>query len=132
MRIAEPAIAAAQQHDALAGLGQIGEHGLFVVVEDLSPDRHAQHEIAALGAGLVGAGAATAFLGTKMLLITVVDQRVQIVRRLEGDVAALAAIAAIRPAELDELLAAKAHGTAAAVTALQVDLGLVEEFHRSP
>ena len=37
MRIAEPAIAAAQQHDALAGLGQIGEHGLFVVVEDLSP-----------------------------------------------------------------------------------------------
>src|SRR5438552_2024268 len=87
---------------------------------------------AALGAGLVGAGAATAFLGTKMLLITVVDQRVQIVRRLEHDVAALAAIAAIRPAELDELLAAKAHGAAAAITALQIDLGLVEEFHWSP
>src|SRR5438477_174330 len=103
MRIAEPAIAAAQQHDTLAGLGQVGEHGLLVVVEDLGPDRHAQHEIAALGAGLVGAGAATPFLGTKMLLITVVDQRVQIVRRLEHDVAALAAIAAIK------LCAALAH-----------------------
>src|SRR5947209_1734124 len=132
MRVAEPAIATVQQHDSLTRLGQIGEHGLLVVVEELGPNRDTQHEIAALGAGLVGAGAATAFLSTKMLLITVVDQRVQIVRRLEHDVAALAAIAAIRPTELDELLAAKAHGAAAAVTALQVDLGLVEEFHRSP
>src|SRR5438477_8642960 len=132
MRVAEAAIAAAQQDDALARLGQIGEHGFLVVIEDLGPDRHPQHEIAALGAGLVGAGAATAFLSPKMLLIMVVDQRVQIVRRLEHDVAALAAIATIRPAKLDELLAAKAHGAAAAVTALQVDLGLVEEFHRSP
>src|SRR5947207_15256795 len=118
MRIAEPAITAAQQHDALAGLGQIGEHGLFVVVEDLGPDRHAQHEIAALGAGLVGAGAATPFLGTKMLLITVVDQRVQIVRRPKPDVAALPAIPAIRPAKPDELPRPKALGAPPAVPPL--------------
>src|ERR1041385_6944826 len=130
MRVAEPAIAAAQQHGALPGLSQIGQHGFLVVVEDLGPYRHAQHEVAALGAGLVGAGPATAFLGAEMLLIAVIDQRVQILGRLEDDVAALAAIAAIRPAEFDELLAAKAHGAAPAVTALQVDLALVEKFHR--
>src|SRR5437868_1640465 len=132
MCVAEPAIAAAQQHDALAGFGQIGEHGLLIVIEDLGPDRHAKHEVATLGARLIGAGATAAFLGPEMLLIAVIDQRVQIVGRLEDDVAALAAIAAIGPTELDELLAAKAHRAAAAVTALQIDLGLVEEFHRSP
>ena len=65
-----------------------------------------------------------------MLAVAIVDQRVQIVRGLEDDVAALAAVAAVRPAEFDELLAAKAHRAAAAIAAFQVDLALVEEFHR--
>ena len=51
--------------------------------------------------------------------------------RDKDDVAALAAHAAIRPAELDELLAAKAHRAAAAIAALEVDLALIEEFHGS-
>src|SRR5262249_35247839 len=113
------------------GCGQIGEHGCAGVIENLRPKGHAQHEIGAVGARLVRAGAAAALLCAEMLLVAVVDQRVQIVGGLEHDVAALAAIAAIGPAELDELLAAKTHRAAAAVTALQVDLGLIEEFHRS-
>src|SRR6267154_1146903 len=129
MRIAEPAIAAAQQHDPLVRAGQVGEHGFLVVVEDLGPDGHAQHEIAAVGAGTVGPGSATPVLGAKMLLIAVIDQRVEIVGRDKADVAALAAHAAIGPAELDELLAPEAEAAAAAVTALEVDLALIEEFH---
>ena len=49
--------------------------------------------------------------------------------RDKDDVAAFAAIAAIRPAELDELLAAKAHRAAPAVAALQVNLTLIEKLH---
>ena len=84
----------------------------------------------AVGAGAVRAGAAAAVLGPEMLLIAVIDQRVQIVGGHEDDVAALAAVAAVGPAELDELLAAKAHRAAAAVAAFQVDLALIEELHR--
>src|SRR3954470_11590170 len=129
MRVAEAAIAAAQQHDALTRLRQIGEHGFLVVVEHLRPDRHAQHEVAAIRSGAVRAGPAAAVLRAEMLAVAIVDQRVQIVRGLEDDVASLAAVAAVRPAKLDELLAAKTHRAAAAIAAFQVDFALVEEFH---
>ena len=52
--------------------------------------------------------AGLAVLGEEVLLVAVVDQRVQPVDRLGPDVAALAAVAAVRAAELDELLAPEA------------------------
>src|SRR5207244_1483726 len=119
----------AQQHDPLARLRQVGEHGFPVVLEDLRPDRHAQHEVAAMGAGAVGASTAAPVLRPKMLPVAVIDQGVQVVGRDEGDVAALAAVAAVGSAELNEFLATKAHRAAPAVAALQVDLALIEEFH---
>src|SRR5882724_6162675 len=70
-----------------------------------------------------------AALGLEMLLVAVVDQRVEVGHRLDDDVAAAPAIAAVRPAELDELLAPEADAAGPAVAALQIDLGLVEEFH---
>ena len=39
MGIAEAAIAALGEHDALAELGQVGEQGLVVLVEDLRARR---------------------------------------------------------------------------------------------
>ena len=64
-----------------------------------------------------------------MLLVAIVDQRVQPVDRLDPDVAAAAAVAAVRPAELDELLAAERHRAGAAVAGAYVDFRLVEKFH---
>src|SRR5205814_4297330 len=80
---------------------------------------------------LIGPSPAAPVLGPQMLLIAIIDQRVQVFRCDQDDVAALAAHAAIRAAELDEFLAAKAHRAAPAVAALQIDLALIEEFHRS-
>ena len=57
------------------------------------------------GAGAVASHAVLAGLGLEMLLVAIVDQRVQPVDRLDADVAAAAAIAAVGAAELDELLA---------------------------
>ena len=129
MCVAEAAIAAAQQHDTLARAGEIGKHGFLVVLHDLRPDRHPQHEVATLGAGAVSPGASTPVLRPEMLPVTVIDQRVEIIESMENDVAALAALAAIGSAEFDEFLAAEAHRAPPAITALQVDLALVEEFH---
>ena len=70
-----------------------------------------------------------AALGLEVLLIAVVDERVEPVDRLHDHVAAAAAIAAVRPAELDELLAPERHAAVPAVAGADIDLGLIEEFH---
>ena len=131
MGIAEAAIPAAAQHDALARLGQVEEQGLAVIVEDLGPHRHLEGQGLAAGAAAVLAHAVIAAAGAEMLLVAVVDQGVQIGHGLDDDVAAAPAMAAVRPAELDEFLAAEGDGPGPAVAALHIDLALIEKFHAS-
>ena len=61
-----------------------------------------------------------------MLLVAVIDQRIEVGDAFGPDVAALAAVTAIGPTELDELLAAEADSTMSSITGLNVDLGLIE------
>ena len=70
-------------------------------------------------------------LGLEMLLIAVVDQRVQAVDHLDDDVAAAAAITAARSAELDILLAPERDAAVAAVAGADIDFCLVKKFHRA-
>src|SRR5262249_51263320 len=69
------------------------------------------------------------FLGFEMLLVAIIDERIEPVDRLHDHVAALAAVAAVRPAELDESLAPERHAAVAAVARADVHLGFIEEFH---
>jgi hypothetical protein len=64
-----------------------------------------------------------------MLLIAIVDERVEIVDAADDDVSAMAAVTAVRSAELDELLAPEADAAVTAIAGLDVDLGEVEELH---
>ena len=70
-----------------------------------------------------------AALRLEVLLVAIVDQRVEAVDDFDDDIAAAAAIAAVGAAELDELLAPEADAAGAAVARADIDLGLVEEFH---
>src|SRR3546814_7604890 len=112
--VAASAVAAAKHDDALARPGEIGKHSLLVVGQDLRADRHLDHQILAARAGAVRSSAAIASLRTEMLGVAKVDQRVQPRDRFKDDIAALAAVAAVRAAIFDELLAAEGHGTGAA------------------
>ena len=67
-----------------------------------------------------------------MLRVAEVDKGVQVFHGLEHDVAAAAAVAAVRATEFDEFLAAERDDAVAAVAGFYVDLGLVEEFHWVP
>ena len=64
-----------------------------------------------------------------MLGVAEVDQGVEVVFGDEDDVAALAAVAAVRAAELDEFLPPERDHAVAAVAGAEVDLGLVEKLH---
>ena len=64
-----------------------------------------------------------------MLLIAVVDKRVEPVDAFDEDIAAAPAVAAVRTAELDELFAPERDAARPAVAGADEDLGLVEKFH---
>ena len=102
---------------------------LLVVGEDLGADRDLDDEVVAAGAGAVRPGAALAARRAEMLGVAEVDQRIEAGHRLEDDVAALAAVAAVGAAKFDELLAPEADRAGAAGAGADEDLGLVEEMH---
>src|SRR3974390_1776876 len=126
MRVAEAAIAAMGDGRALADLGEIGQQRCAVFSVHLRAYRHLEHSIFAVGAGAVLPHAITATPGLEVLLVAVVDQRVQAGDRFDHNVAA---IAAVRAAELDELLAPERDAAVAAGAGLHIDLSFIEEFH---
>src|SRR5262245_35744863 len=127
MRVAESAVATLGDDDTLADFGEVSEQRLVVFVKNLRSRRYAQNDIRAAGAGAILAHAMTAGLGLEMLLIAIVDQRVQAVDALNDHIATAAAVAAIRSAEFDEFLAAKRDATGAAAAGQNINLGLVEK-----
>ena len=129
MDVAEAAVAAPGDHHALADLGQIGDERFAVLLEDLGSGRNLQHRIGAAPAGAVLAHAVNAGLGLEMLLVAIVDQRVQPIDAFGHDVAAAPAVAAVRSAELDEFLAAERNAAGAAVARADINFGLIKKFH---
>src|SRR5882724_11868853 len=129
MRIAESAIAAFGEHEFFAERGEVVDQHLAVFIEYLRSDRHLEHDRLAIGAMAVLAHAIGALLRLEVLLIAIVDQRVQPVDDFDDDIAAAAAIAAGGAAELDILLAAERDAAVAAVAGADIDLGFIEEFH---
>src|SRR5262249_34664877 len=129
MGVAEAALAAARDHRPLSHIGKVREQGLAVLLVDLRAGRHLEHDIVAARAVAVLAHAAAAVLGLEMLLVAVVDERVERVDRLHDHVTALAAVAAVRPAELDEFLAPERHAAVPPVARANIHLGFIEEFH---
>src|SRR5437773_156748 len=102
MRVAETAVAAARDNGARSHFGQIGEKVSAVGVENLRARRNFQDDVGGVGAGPVSAHAVPAGLCLEMLLITVIDQRVQARIAQGDDVAAGAAVATVGAAEFDE------------------------------
>src|SRR5690606_31498975 len=100
-----------------------------VEVPDLGADRNGDVEVGAGLTGHVAPAAGLAVRGLEAPLHAEVCERVEPLARHEIDAAAAAAVAAVRPAPRDELLAAKADRAVAAATGLDANLRFVDEFH---
>jgi hypothetical protein len=129
MRIAEPAIAAAREHRALTDFGEIGKQRFRVLRIDLRAHWHFQDHVSAICAVPVLAHSSGAILGFEMLLVAIIDERVETFDGLRNHVAASAAISAIRPAELNEFLTAERDAAVPAIAGADVDLCFIEKFH---
>src|SRR5271165_2741842 len=105
MRVAKAAIAARSDQRPLTGAGKIREQRLIIFRENLRSGRHFQNRVFTRGAGSIGAHPVLAVGSLEMLLIAEIDEGVEIVDALNPNAPAMAAIAAIRAAELNEFLA---------------------------
>ncbi len=110
-------------------LHQVTELFAGVGVRDDGADRHGNVEIVAGRAGAVIARTGRARPALEGALDTEVRERVDARRRAQIDAAAMAAIAAIRPAERHELLAPEAGAAAPAVTGVGLQSCFIDEFH---
>ena len=128
-RVAEAAVAAAQQGDGFARRVHVRQEGFLVVIENLRADGDFDEQGGRAGACTVRPGAVAALAGAEMLSVAEVDQGVEVLDRLEHDIAAAAAVAAVGAAELDEFLAPEGRDAVTAVAGFEVDFCLVEEFH---
>ena len=127
--IAEAAIAAFCEAEALAFLGQVADEAFLILLEDLRADANLERHVVAIGAGTVLAHAVHADLGLEVLLVTKIDQRVEAIDGLNPDIAAAPAVTSVGPAELDEFLTAEGDAARATITRPDIDLCFIEKFH---
>jgi hypothetical protein len=129
VRVAEPPVPALEQHHLLPVLGEVGQHHLFVLVQDLRAHGHGDDTVRACCPCAAPAHAVAPGLGAEVLLVPEVYQGVYVRARAENDRAPAPAVAAVRPPPWDELLPPEGHGPRPAVAALEVNLGLVQKLH---
>ena len=125
-----PPLPPRQTSTFIPGFVEVLEQQVQVGVVDQRSRRDGDDQVLAVGAGHVLALAGLAVLRLPVVPAGEVQQRVLVRGGLEVHVAAVAAVAAVRPAFGDELLPAEAHAAVAAVAGLDVDFGFIDE-HRS-
>ena len=130
--ISAPTHPAFEEGNALADHGEVGEHLLPILGEDLCADRHLDHERLGRSAGAVLSHPVPATRRLEVLRIAEVDQRVEARDGFEHDIAAVPAVSAVRAAVFDVHLAPERDGPRAASAGFQIDLGLVEKMHGAP
>src|SRR3569623_1096881 len=100
-----------------------------VAVAHHRADRYRDDEIVAALAGAVAAHAVLAALCLEFTGVAKIDQGIEIDVGDQKHTAAVAAVAAVRPAERDEFFAAKPRAAITAVAGLDFDGDFVDEFH---
>ncbi len=110
-------------------LGQIGDQFARFRVRDDRADRHAQDDVVATLAVTVCAAALFAVARLVFLRVPVVDQRVDIAVCNRIHAATPAAVAAVRPAERDELLAPHRRAAIPSVAGDDFNSRFVNELH---
>src|SRR3546814_12189902 len=95
----------------------------------LGADRQCEDDSGPPGPAALLAHAVDAALGPEMLLVAIVDERVQAVDAFQDHRAAAPAVAAVRAAAGNELLPPEADAAGAAVAGADVALGLFAVLH---
>ncbi len=130
VEVAEAAGTALGEQQTLAVAIEIGDQGARFVVIDDRAHGEAQLDVPAGGAIAVRAAAVFAICRRVPAREAIVDERVDVAVSHAPDAAAPAAIAAVRPALGNELLATKRGAAIAAMASHHLDSRFVDELHQ--
>ena len=129
--VAAPAAAAGGGQPPIAVSQQLGQQLPGVEVLDDGALRHGDLQVLATPTVEVLALAVDAVAGASMWVVAEGEQRGDVVVGDEPDVAALAAVTAVRPAEGLGPLAPERHAACSPIASAHVELGLVDELRHS-
>src|SRR5205807_753080 len=126
-RIAAATPATVCDYQALIGTREVVDLLSCLLVVDDCSHGNLEQDVCAFPASLVGAFAVTSALGFVFRIEAEVNQSVVALAGFHDDVAALAAIAARRPAARNKLLATKRKTTVAAIAGLHTNFGFINK-----
>src|SRR5690606_22061861 len=129
VHVAQAALAAAGHQQALAVRGQVADDLVGLDVGHHGANRDGDEQVLAALAVHLPAHAVLPALGAEAALVAEVDQGGEVLVGDQPDAAAIAAVAAVRTAQRDELLAAEADASVAAIAGDHLDFSFVDQFH---
>jgi len=129
MDVAQPALAALGQHRCLVVGGQVRQNVAGLDVGHHGADGKAQDDVFRRRAIAVRSATLFAVARAMDAGIAIFDQRIDVAIGYGKDAAAAAAVAAVRSAARDELLAPEARAAVPAFSGMDFDVRFVDEFH---
>ena len=121
--------AAFRHHQALTVFGRVAHGFTRPLVNHTRTDRNFNGDVFTAFPGTVTALAVLATFSAEGFFETVVDQRVEVLIRLQPHVTTIPTVAAIRTATRDILFTAEAHATVAAITSHDQDRRFIIKLH---
>ena len=118
-----------RRHKLLSSGNQVGQHLTGLVIADDCADRNGHHHILAGPSGAIRSSSLATDFCFVMFLVPEVEERGHARRRFKYDIAAVAAISAIRPAARHELFAPKTACAVAPSAGCDTDTDFIDE-HR--
>ena len=125
--VAKAALPAAQEHLALARPAHVGHHGPVLLAQEHRAHRHLDDQVLPALAMAAPGRAVRAFFGQILAVEAKIQQRVHVGVGVEDDVAAVAAVAAVRAAVLHEFFPVERHAAVAPVARLGGDFDPVHK-----
>ena len=131
MIIPSSAPAPVSSHELLSGGDKIGHHLIGLIIENDGADRKGYDHILSGSSRAIGGASLAAGFCFVVFLVTEVEERGHARRRFKYDIAAVAAVATVRPAARDEFFAPKAACTVAAAAGFDMDTDFIDKHRRT-
>jgi hypothetical protein len=110
---------------------QVGQHLIGLIIEDDSADRKGHHHILFGSSGAIGGASLTTDFCFIVFLVAEVEERGHARRRFKHDIAAVPAVATVRPATRHEFFATKTAGAVAAAAGFDMDTDFIDKHRRT-
>ena len=127
--VAKTVPAALRDHQTLAVFGHVAHRFARTLIDNARPDRHFDGHVFTAFTGAVAALAVLTAFGAERFLKAVIDKGVKVFVGLKPDVAAIAAIAAVRAAFRDIFFTTEAYAAVTAITRHDQDRSFINKLH---